>query len=110
MKKLLGTGAMLLLIIYLLPVCCRIYTGSALGDKAKDMLAVYADNGGTGGNAGPQAAAMRRTDRLPPEKAAACLIRAAARSGAPGIQRQAARMLCRRQRGQVVRWGWKTVK
>ena len=56
MKKLLGTGAMLLLIIYLLPVCCRIYTGSALGDKAKDMLAVYADNGGTGGNAGPQAA------------------------------------------------------
>ncbi len=45
MKKLLGTGAMLLLIIYLLPVCYRIYAGTALGDRAKDVLAAYAETG-----------------------------------------------------------------
>ena len=60
MKKLLGTGAMLLLIIYLLPVCCRIYTGTALGDKAKDALAAYAETeqgNGTGSGSGSPSAA-----------------------------------------------------
>lgn len=45
MKKLLGTGAMLLLIIYLLPVGYRLWSGTALGDAAKDTLAVYAETG-----------------------------------------------------------------
>ena len=68
MKKLLGTGAMLLLIIYLLPVGYRLWSGTALGDAAKDTLAVYAETGeepsvsGDGGEAagapaGGQAAA-----------------------------------------------------
>lgn len=48
MKKLLGTGALLLLIIYLLPVGYRLYAGRALGDGTKDRLAVYAENGTAG--------------------------------------------------------------
>lgn len=45
MKKLLGTGALLLLIIYLLPVGYRLWSGTAIGDAAKDTLAVYAETG-----------------------------------------------------------------
>lgn len=62
MKKLLGTGAMLLLIIYLLPVGYRLWSGTALGDAAKDTLAVYAEtgtetsaSGGDGGTVGVSA-------------------------------------------------------
>lgn len=51
MKKLLGTGAMLLLIVYLLPVCYRLYTGGALGDAAKDAFAAYAETEETGPSA-----------------------------------------------------------
>lgn len=48
MKKMLGTGALLLLIIYLLPIGYRVYAGTALGDGTKERLAVYAENGGNG--------------------------------------------------------------
>lgn len=51
MKKMLGTGALLLLIIYLLPIGYRVYAGTPPADGTKDVLAVYAENGlaGAGG-------------------------------------------------------------
>lgn len=52
MKKMLGTGALLLLIIYLLPLGYRVYAGTALDGGTKDVLAVHAETGQTGDSAG----------------------------------------------------------
>lgn len=43
MKKMLGTGVLLLLIIYLLPLGYRVYAGTEFGEKPKDMLSVHAE-------------------------------------------------------------------
>ncbi len=50
MKKMLGTGALLLLIIYLLPVGYRVYAGGSGTGGAKDMLSVHAEMGESSGD------------------------------------------------------------
>ncbi len=50
MKKMLGTGALLLLIIYLLPVGYRVYAGGSGTGGAKDMLSVHAEMDESSGN------------------------------------------------------------